>query len=121
MLGNRGPSLSSLQIPFSEVLEREVGDQVEALPGDEGGFRVHKLQVLRERSQSMKAGEGSIGVKHVFVFKESLLVAVFARGSTEVLWTRQPNFCEICGKIVITSLTALICPNMELFEQQTWM
>ena len=94
--------MSSLQIPFPEVLEREVGDRVEGLQGSEGGFKIHKLEVLRERSHSTKAGEGSIGVKHAFVFKESLSVTVRARGSTEVMWAGQPSFCETCGKTEMT-------------------
>jgi len=34
---------------------------------------------------SIKAGERNIGVKRAFVFKESLLVAVCSRSSTEVV------------------------------------
>lgn len=50
----------------------------------------------------MKAGEGSIGVKHALAFKESLLVSVCARSSTEVMWAGQPRFCEIFGKTAMT-------------------
>lgn len=91
--------MSSLQIPFPKVLEKEAGNRVEGLRGGEGGFEIHKLEVLREMSQSMKAGEG---VKRAFVFKENLSVAVCARGSTEVMWAGQPSFCEICGKTAMT-------------------
>lgn len=93
--------MSSLQIPLPEVLEREVGDRVEGLWVGEGGFKMCKLEVLRG-SQSTKAGEGSTGVKHAFVFKESLSVAVCGRGSTEVMSAGQPSVHEICGKTGMT-------------------
>lgn len=46
----------------------------------------------------MKSGEGTTGVKNTFIFKESQLVAVYARDSTELMWAVQLSFCEFYEK-----------------------
>lgn len=71
--------MSALQITFPQVLEGGAGNRTDCLWGGQGGCKIHKLEVLRERSQSVKTAEGSIGVKHAFWFKGNLLAVVCAR------------------------------------------